>query len=79
MIVLFTGADELNEGTLDKYLSLGCPQYLKAIVRMCDGRKVLFDNKTNDEAKKLKQVQELMAHVATIYKNNDGNPLTREM
>lgn len=52
---------------------------LQAILRMCDGRKVLFDNKTKNEVEKLKQVQELMAHVATIYKNNDGNPLTREM
>ncbi|KAF8117184.1 hypothetical protein N665_0012s0188 [Sinapis alba] len=81
MIVIFTGGDHLEDDnmTLDDYLSYGCSDFLKVVLRMCGGRKVLFDNETKDEDKKTKQVQELMAHVATVCKNNDGNPFTKEM
>lgn len=78
MIVVFTGGDELKEdnSTLEEYLSEGCPEFLKAVLRMCDGRKIMFDNKTKDKVEKDKQVQELLAHVETVYRNTKGKPFT---
>ncbi|CAD5314417.1 unnamed protein product [Arabidopsis thaliana] len=81
LVVLFTGGDELeaNNMTLDDYLSKGCPEFLKTVLRLCGGRRILFDNRTTDEGKKVKQVQELLAHVADIEKSTDGKPFTGEM
>ncbi|KAL9858538.1 Immune-associated nucleotide-binding protein 4 [Arabidopsis thaliana] len=81
LVVLFTGGDELeaNNMTLDDYLSKGCPEFLKTVLRLCGGRRILFDNRTTDEGKKVKQVQELLAHVAAIEKSTSGIPFTDEM
>ncbi|KAL7090001.1 hypothetical protein ACP275_12G012100 [Erythranthe tilingii] len=62
MIVVFTGGDEFEEyGTsLYDYLSdSDCPDPLKETLRMCGNRRVLFDNKTKDEAKKSEQLKQL--------------------
>ncbi|GLU22272.1 hypothetical protein SLE2022_383600 [Rubroshorea leprosula] len=76
MIVVFTGGDELeaNDETLEDYLGRGCPQPLKAILTSCNNRYVLFDNKTNDETKKAKQLQQLLSLVNTVMLQNDGRP-----
>ncbi|TKY65892.1 putative PHLOEM protein 2 A3 [Spatholobus suberectus] len=65
MIVVFTGGDELeeNEETLDDYIGHECPQPFKDILILCGNRKVLFDNKTKDEKKRLGQVQQLLSLV----------------
>ncbi|GLT45111.1 hypothetical protein SLA2020_189660 [Shorea laevis] len=78
MIVVFTGGDELeaNDETLEDYLGRGCPQPLKAILTSCNNRYVLFDNKTNDETKKAKQLQQLLSLVNTVMLQNDGPPYT---
>ncbi|CAH2035280.1 unnamed protein product [Thlaspi arvense] len=81
LVVLFTGGDELEatNKTLDDYLSRGCPEFLKTVLRLCGGRRVLFDNRTKDECKKVKQVKDLLAHVTAIERSNGGNPFTDEM
>lgn len=48
------------------------------VLRFCNGRKVLFNNMTNDEGVKAEQVNQIMAHVAAISKKNDG-PYTNDM
>ncbi|GLT45110.1 hypothetical protein SLA2020_189650 [Shorea laevis] len=77
-IVVFTGGDELeaNDETLEDYLGRGCPQPLKAILTSCNNRYMLFDNKTNDETKKAKQLQQLLSLVNTVMLQNDGRPYT---
>ncbi|KAK7399417.1 hypothetical protein VNO78_10599 [Psophocarpus tetragonolobus] len=81
MIVVFTGGDDLedNEQTLDDYLGCECPQPLKDILTLCGNRKVLFDNKTKDENKKLGQVQQLLNLVNMVISQNGGRPFTNEL
>ncbi|XP_010062408.1 immune-associated nucleotide-binding protein 9 [Eucalyptus grandis] len=81
MIVVFTGGDELedNEETLEDYLGRECPQPLKDILLLCENRKVLFDNKTKDETKRIEQVQYLLSLVSTVMVQNDGKPYTDDL
>ncbi|KAL7131554.1 hypothetical protein ABFS83_12G011100 [Erythranthe nasuta] len=82
MIVVFTGGDEFEEEygmSLDYYLSdSDCPGPLKEILRMCGNRRVLFDNKTKDEAKKSEQLKQLHALLNTVAHNNGGKPYTHD-
>ncbi|XWS23425.1 hypothetical protein CRYUN_Cryun28dG0013100 [Craigia yunnanensis] len=81
MIVVFTGGDELeeNEETLEDYLGCDCPQPLKDILVLCGNRRVLFDNKTKDETKRVKQVQELLSLVNMVIEQNGGKPYSDEL
>lgn len=49
------------------------------ILRLCGGRKVLFNNKTEDKGKKAVQINQLLAHVADIKKQNYGLPYTDKL
>jgi len=49
------------------------------VLRLCGGRRVVFDNRTKDEGVKAKQVQQLLVHVAAIEKETGGNPFTDTM
>lgn len=81
MIVIFTGGDELedNDETIEDYLGRDCPEPLKEILLMCGNRRVLFDNKTKDEAKKAEQRQQLLSLVNTVMTRNGGRPYTDEL
>ncbi|KAL3830335.1 hypothetical protein ACJIZ3_019137 [Penstemon smallii] len=80
MIVVFTGGDDLEEHeTLDDYLGPGCPEPLKEILKMCGNRRVLFDNKTKDQVKKYKQLNQLLSLVNEVVDKNDGIPYTDEL
>lgn len=46
---------------------------------MCGNRRVLFDNKTKDEFKKDKQLEQLLFLVNEVVKNNGGKPYTDEI
>ncbi|PSS00180.1 Immune-associated nucleotide-binding protein [Actinidia chinensis var. chinensis] len=81
MIVVFTGGDELeeNDETLEDYLGRECPVPLKDILHLCENRKVLFDNKTKDPAKKVGQLQQLLSLVNMVISQNGGKPFTNEL
>ncbi|CAE5959179.1 unnamed protein product [Arabidopsis arenosa] len=81
LIVVFTCGDMLKDRkmTLEDYLSNGCPEFLKKVLRLCGGRRVVFDNRTEDEEVKAKQVHELLVHVAAIESETGGNPFTDTM
>ncbi|PSS00178.1 Immune-associated nucleotide-binding protein [Actinidia chinensis var. chinensis] len=81
MIVVFTGGDELeeNDETLEDYLGRECPVPLKDILRLCENRRVLFDNKTKDQAKKAGQLQQLLSLVNMVIAQNGGKPFTDEI
>lgn len=51
----------------------------QTVLRLCDGRKALFNNRTMDEGKKAEQVQQFLAHVTKIGERNLGKPFTDEM
>ncbi|XP_077231553.1 immune-associated nucleotide-binding protein 9-like [Tasmannia lanceolata] len=80
MIVVFTGGDELeeNDETLSDYLGRECPEPLKKVLRLCKNRVVLFDNKTKDEIKRTKQVQQLLSLVNIVMAENGGQPYSDE-
>ncbi|KAF8105155.1 hypothetical protein N665_0162s0034 [Sinapis alba] len=79
LIVVFTGGDDFEENeTLDDYLD-GCPEFLTSALRLCGGRKVLFNNRTTDEKKKTEQLKQLMAHVADVGIQTGGIPYTYKM
>ncbi|TQD96581.1 hypothetical protein C1H46_017831 [Malus baccata] len=81
MIVVFTGGDDLedNDETLDDYLGRECPEPLKDILTLCENRCVLFDNKTKDESKRVKQVENLLSLVNKVISQNGGRPYTDEI
>lgn len=74
MIVVFTGGDELDENGegLDDYLNDGSPDFLLELLNQCNGRKVLFDNKTADPYKKQRQVSDLLEMVEKVVADNEG-------
>ncbi|XP_052203063.1 immune-associated nucleotide-binding protein 9-like [Diospyros lotus] len=76
VIVVFTGGDSLEEEgvTLDEYLGRECPDPLKEILGQCGNRKVLFDNKTKDEAKKSRQLEQLLKLLDGVIELNRGQP-----
>ncbi|XP_057859594.2 immune-associated nucleotide-binding protein 9-like [Cryptomeria japonica] len=80
MVVVFTGGDALEkEGlTLQDYLK-DSPQKLKEVLRRCNMRMVLFDNKTTLETKKQKQRSELLKQIDTITAENEGRPYSNEL
>lgn len=80
-IVVFTAGDELEADgqTLDDYLREGCPEFLTRVLRLCGGRKVLFDNRTTDKDKKAEQLNQLLAHVANVKRQTGGIPYTDNM
>ncbi|KAM5574941.1 immune-associated nucleotide-binding protein 9-like [Rosa sericea] len=81
MIVVFTGGDELeeNDDTLEDYLGRDCPEPLKEILGLCGNRCVLFDNKAEDESKRVEQVQRLLSLVNLVIAQNGGRPFTDEI
>ncbi|ESR54807.1 hypothetical protein CICLE_v10020869mg [Citrus x clementina] len=81
MIVVFTGGDDLedHEKTLEDFLGHECPKPLKEILQLCDNRRVLFDNKTKDEAKRTEQVGQLLSLVNSVIVQNGGQPYTDEL
>jgi len=80
MVVIFTGGDELeaNEQTLEDYLR-EIPPALQEILRQCNDRKVLFDNKTRSETVKEKQRSELLKQIDIVIAQNGGRPFTNEL
>ncbi|KAK1384748.1 immune-associated nucleotide-binding protein 9-like [Heracleum sosnowskyi] len=81
MILVFTGGDELeyHEKTLEDYLGHACPEPLKEILHQCENRRVLFNNRTRDQRKKNKQVQELLYLVNLVEAKTGGKPYTDKL
>ncbi|KAL7090016.1 hypothetical protein ACP275_12G013200 [Erythranthe tilingii] len=80
MIVVFTGGDQFEECgmSLDDYLGgSDCPDPLKETLKMCGNRRVLFNNKTKDEAEKSEQLKQLHDLLKMVAHNNGGKPYTR--
>ncbi|KAK3231821.1 hypothetical protein Dsin_003702 [Dipteronia sinensis] len=48
------------------------------ILNLCQNRRVLFDNKTNDKTKKAEQVRELLSVVNMVIAQNGGQPYTHD-
>ncbi|KAJ4876153.1 P-loop containing nucleoside triphosphate hydrolases superfamily protein [Raphanus sativus] len=79
MIVVFTNGDAFEDGdTLDDYLE-ECPEF-QEILKECDDRMVLFDNRRNiPKSTKDKQVQDLLNFVQQISKKNNGKPFMADL
>ncbi|XP_078603409.1 GTPase IMAP family member 8-like [Branchiostoma floridae x Branchiostoma japonicum] len=79
MIVVLTYGDEYErvrdeEGiTLESYLSDKWNGLSKLLERV-NNRLVVFDNRTKDDAKRAKQVEDLMKCLKTVMGENDGRP-----
>lgn len=52
---------------------------LQKVLRLCGGRKVLLNNRTDNEEKKAEQLKQLLAHVADVGKQTGGIPYTDKM
>ncbi|XP_057531961.1 immune-associated nucleotide-binding protein 9-like isoform X2 [Amaranthus tricolor] len=81
MIVVFTGGDELeaDDETLEEYLGRECPEPLKNILQVSKNRCVLFDNRTQSNAKKGEQLQSLLDLVDMVIEENGGKPYTDDL
>eukprot|EP00262_Sarcandra_glabra_P012878 TRINITY_DN3419_c0_g1_i2.p1 TRINITY_DN3419_c0_g1~~TRINITY_DN3419_c0_g1_i2.p1 ORF type:complete len:189 (-),score=34.12 TRINITY_DN3419_c0_g1_i2:346-855(-) len=79
MIVVFTGADKLEDNEMLKdYLGCRCPETLQKILQLCKNRVALFDNKTKDETKRAEQVRHLLSLVNMVIAENGGRPYSNE-
>ncbi|ESQ33408.1 hypothetical protein EUTSA_v10008214mg [Eutrema salsugineum] len=80
LIVVFTAGDVLEEDceTIQDYLD-GCPDFLKRLLVLCENRMVVFDNRTKDEAKKTKQVHDLLTVIDLVRKHTENKPYTEAM
>ena len=54
---------------------LGCQEFLKK----CNDRKVLFDNKTKDKAKRIRQTNDLLRVIDDMLLKNGGRPYANEL
>ncbi|GAB2292941.1 hypothetical protein Dimus_027168 [Dionaea muscipula] len=81
MIVVFTGGDDLeaDDKSLEEYLGDGCPESLQRILTVCKNRRVLLDNRSKDEAKKGRQLSELLRLIDTVVEENEGRPYSNEL
>lgn len=79
MIVVFTGGDDLEDESLDDFLEQGAPAYLRKFLEKCGDRKVLFENKTKDKARKAKQTDDLLRIIDDMLLKNGDNPYTNEL
>ncbi|QCD95313.1 P-loop containing nucleoside triphosphate hydrolase [Vigna unguiculata] len=81
MILVFTGKDDLkaDRQTFEDYLANQPEKTLQDIIVSCGNRKVLFNNRTTDENKRWKQVQQLLNLVDGVILKNGGQPFTNEM
>lgn len=82
MIVVFTGGDELAENevyTLDDYLGDNPPSTLLELLKECNNRRILFDNKTMDQYKMNRQVSELLMLVENVLTENEGRPYSNDL
>ena len=55
-----------------------CPVNMQDILNLCGNRRVVFDNKTKNEAERSRQVQQLLSLVNMVVAQNDGKPYTDE-
>jgi len=80
MVVMFTGGDELeeNEQTFEDYLRTSSSA-LKEVLRQCNDRKVIFDNRTKSTTVKEKQRSELLKQIDIVIAQNGGLPYTNEL
>ena len=73
-IILFTGADFLEDQTIDEYLQ-SAPQTLKDLLTKCSNRYFAINNKTNSKD----QVTDLLHMVDRVIAENDGGHYSNEM
>jgi superfamily II DNA helicase RecQ len=64
---------------LDDYLREGAPDFLRDFIQKCGNRKVLFDNKTRDKAKKEAQLGELLTMTDDMVATNGGSPYSNDL
>lgn len=62
-----------------KWLVMMIQILLQEILNLCENRRVLFDNKTKDEAKREEQLQQLLSFVNMVIEKNCGQPYTDEL
>jgi len=80
MIVIFTNGDELEENieTLEDYLQ-DSPIELQELLRQCNDRKVLFNNRTTSETVMATQITELLKQIDIVIAQNGGHPYSNEL
>ena len=49
------------------------------MLEICENRRVLFDNKTKDAAKKAEQLQQLLSLVNDVVMKNGGKPFSNDL
>lgn len=79
MILVFTGGDQLEEDEVTLDDCLGHSKSVKDMLEICQNRRVLFDNKTKDAAKKAEQLQQLLSLVNDVVIKNGGIPYSNEL
>lgn len=81
MIMVITGGDELeaNDESIQDFIGRDCPEQLKEIMGMCGMRYVVFNNRTNDERKKVEQRNQLICLVDEVSCITHQTPYTNDL
>uniref|UniRef100_A0A7N0UQG1 AIG1-type G domain-containing protein n=1 Tax=Kalanchoe fedtschenkoi TaxID=63787 RepID=A0A7N0UQG1_KALFE len=80
MIIVFTGGDDLEDIDFDEYIGQpDIPQPLKEIIRLCENRTVVFNNKTKDQWERLNQSDKLWCILDEVVARNGGEPYREKM
>jgi len=80
MVIIFTGGDQLDddEQSIEGYLK-DSPSMLQDLLRQCNNRMVVFDNKTKSGTVKEEQVKQLVKQIDDIIAQNGGRPYSNDM
>ncbi|XP_047064238.1 immune-associated nucleotide-binding protein 9-like [Lolium rigidum] len=80
VILVFTRGDEVgNEVAWKKMLAGKSPEYLKNMLKLCQNRVVLFDNKTSNVEHREMQRKKLLDVVDSVISNNYGRAFSCQM
>ncbi|XBI12436.1 hypothetical protein VPH35_139308 [Triticum aestivum] len=86
MVLVFTHGDEVGQNEFKEMMS-DAPEYMKEMVRLCEDRVVLFDNRTNHsriqaEQRKVdpEEIEEGAGHkVDSVMTDHQGHPFSEQM
>lgn len=74
IIIVFTGADELKDETIESYIQTDRDGFVQQMIEDCGGRYQIFNNNGQNRA----QVTELLSKVELVVKRNSNSCYTSE-
>ncbi|XBI02821.1 hypothetical protein VPH35_131323 [Triticum aestivum] len=78
MVLVFTHGDEVGQNEFKEMMS-DAPEYMKEMMRLCQDRVILFDNRTNHSWIQAEQRKVLLDKVDSIMTHHQEHPLSEQI